>query len=166
MSRSRRIRTFDYVNHPYERVRDALLADPEDVFRNATKAAASRAHDVASALHVNVAGIEIGAGIDIEIGEIEETPGGRPSAVKTRIPLEWEAAEHPRLFPEMKGVLALYPLTDAETQLDFDGDYTPPLGALGSAIDAVVGHRIAEASIHRFVTDVADYLRRSLPAGR
>lgn len=159
---SKEFRTFDYVNHPYEQVRDVLFADAEDVFRNATRAAATRAHDVASALRVNVAGLEVGAGIAITVGQVEESSGNRPSASRTRVGLEWEAAEHPRLFPEMEGVLAVYPLTDTETQLDLQGTYTPPLGALGIAIDAVVGHRIAEASLHRFVTDVAGYLRRSL----
>lgn len=163
MARTREFRTFDYVNRPYARVRDALIADAEAVFRDATRAAATRAHDVASALHVSLGGVEIGAGIAITVGKIEESSGNRPSTSTTRVALEWEAAEHPRLFPEMKGVLSVYALTDTETQLDFAGTYTPPLGAIGSAIDAVVGHRIAEASLHRFVMDVAAHLRRTLP---
>lgn len=164
MARSKYLRAFDYVNRPYGLVRDALLDDAEDIFRNATRAAASRAYDVASALHVEVGGVEIGAEIDITVGAIEESGGIRPSSATTRVRLEWEAAKHPRLFPEMKGELAVYALSDSETQVDFDGQYTPPLGAVGSAIDKVVGHRIAEASIHRFVADVTDYLRRTLPA--
>jgi hypothetical protein len=38
----------------------------------------------------------------------------------------------------------------------------PPFGALGRAMNAVAGHRIAEASVHRFINDVADYLRKAL----
>ena len=53
----------------------------------------------------------------------------------------------------MTAVLAVYPLTATETQLDFSGQYDPPLGAVGDAVDALVGHRIAEASVHRFVTE-------------
>lgn len=163
MAKSKNLRAFDYVNRPYGRVRDALLDHAEEIFRNATRAASSRAYDVASALHVDVGGLEIGAEIDITVGTIQESGGMRPSAATTRVNLEWAAARHPRLFPEMKGELAVYALSDRETQVDFDGEYTPPLGAVGSAIDKVVGHRIAEASIHRFVTDVTDYLRRTLP---
>jgi len=163
MARSKSVRAFDYVNRPYARVRDALLDDAEEIFRNATRAAASRAYDVAAALHVEIGGIEIGAEIDFTVGSIEETGGIRPSSATTRVRLEWEAARHPRLFPEMGGELSVYALTDRETQLDFQGEYIPPLGAVGSAIDKVVGHRIAEASIHRFITDVVDYMRRSLP---
>lgn len=163
MAKGRQFRTFDYVNRPYAQVRDALLDDAEDIFRKATRAAASRAYDVASALHVEIGGLEIGAEIAINVEGIEESGGMRPSATRTRVLLDWEAAKHPRLFPEMKGELSVYALTDHETQLDFAGTYTPPLGALGGAIDKVLGHRIAEATIHRFVADVTDYLRRTLP---
>jgi hypothetical protein len=76
--------------------------------------------------------------------------------------LEWEAAKMPRLFPFMKAELAIYPLTATETQLDLSGHYEPPLGLLGDAMNAIAGHRIAEASVHRFLTDVAAYLRKAL----
>ena len=36
----REIRAFDYVNHPYTAVRDALVKDPAGVLRAATNAAA------------------------------------------------------------------------------------------------------------------------------
>ena len=64
----------------------------------------------------------------------------------------------------MKAELAVYPLTATETQLDFSGSYEPPGGWLGSAVDAVIGHKIAEASVHRFVGQVAEYLRGHLTA--
>jgi hypothetical protein len=59
----------------------------------------------------------------------------------------------------MKAELSVYPLTATETQLDFVGRYEPPLGIVGGALDATVGHRIAQASVHRLITDVAKYLR-------
>ena len=162
MSKGREFRAFDYVNQPYDRVRGALLDDPEEIFRNATRSAASRAHEIASGLHVNIGGIELGAEIAITVQSIEEKKGAHEWERRTRIGLEWEAAKNPRLFPEMHGMLDVYALTERETQLDFGGAYEPPLGPLGGAIDARVGHRIAEASIHRFVTDVAKYLRETL----
>ena len=66
----------------------------------------------------------------------------------------------PRLFPLMEGELSIYPLTSTETQLDFSGVYKPPFGPVGKTMNAIVGHRIAEASVHRFVDDVAGYLRQ------
>ena len=162
MSAVREIRSYDYVNRPYERVRDALKQNALTVFQSATKAAASRAQSIAAELHVDFAGIGVKADINITIKNIEETIVDVTSSPTTRLLLEWEAATVPRLFPLMKGEFSVYPLTSTETQLDFSGFYEPPFGAVGRTMNAVVGHRIAEVSVHRFVSDVAAYLRQAL----
>ena len=160
---SREIRCFDYVNRPYAQVRDALSKDAPSLFRSATKAAASRAQSVASELHVDVAGIGVEADIHISVSKIEEKQSEAVSGPVTIVEIEWEAATMPRLFPLMKAEISIYPLTGSETQLDFHGVYEPPLGAFGKAVNALAGHRIAEVSVHRFLGDVAGYLRTSLP---
>jgi hypothetical protein len=162
MSKGREIRCYDYVNHPYEQVRDALTKDALAVFQSATKAAASRAESVAAELRVDIGGIAVEADIKIKVKNIEEKGAGGRSGPVTRLQLEWEAARNPRLFPFMQADLSVYPLTSTETQLDFSGIYEPPLGTLGKAVNAVAGHRIAEVSVHRFINDVAGYLRLNL----
>jgi hypothetical protein len=162
MSKGREIHCYDYVNHPYEQVRAALSEDAPSVFQSATKAAASRAQSVASELRIDVGGIAIEADIRVSVSNIEVKEREGMTGPVTRLQIEWEAAKMPRLFPLMKADLSIYPLTATETQLDFEGLYEPPLGPLGKALNAVVGHRIAEASVHRFVTDVAEHLRRTL----
>jgi hypothetical protein len=132
------------------------------VFQSATKAAASRAHSIAAELHVDLGGIGVKTDINISVKNIEEIVDAT-STPTTRLLLEWEAATVPGLFPLMKGELSLYPLTSTETQLDFSGFYEPPFGAVGRTMNAIVGHRIAEVSVHRFVSDVAGYLRQALP---
>jgi hypothetical protein len=102
------------------------------------------------------------ADIKIILKNIDERGAEAISGPVTRLQLEWEAATMPRLFPFMQGDLAIYPLTGTETQLDFSGVYQPPLGSLGKAINAVAGYRIAEVSVHRFINDVAGYLRQTL----
>jgi hypothetical protein len=161
MDGGRQIRSYDYVNHPYDRVRQTLEQNALAVFQAATKAAASRAESVAAELHVDFAGLGVTADINIVVKGIEEKPDDS-SSPRTTLHLEWEASNLPRLFPLMRGELSLYPLTGTETQLDFSGTYEPPFGALGKTMNAIAGHRIAEASVHRFVGDVAGYLRRAL----
>jgi hypothetical protein len=162
MTRGRAIRCYDYVNHPYARVRDALAGDTLAVFQAATRAASSRAEKVAAQLRVNIAGVEVAKDIAIEVHGIEEDARGPDATPTLRLALEWEAADSPRLFPFMQAELSIYPLTATETQLDFSGRYEAPLGAFGSAMNALVGHRIAEASVHRFLADVARHLRAGL----
>ena len=158
---AKEIRSYDYVNHAYEKVRDVLKSDALSVFRSATQAAASRTQSVAVALQVDIAGVKVVKDVEISVKNIEEDATGL-SSPRTRISIEWAAASSPGLFPLMKGELAIYALTATETQLDFEGNYEPPMGWLGSAVDAVVGRKIAEASVHRFVSQVAEYLRTTL----
>jgi hypothetical protein len=160
--KGRKIRCYDYVNHPYERVRDALKQNALMVFQSATKTAASRAQSVAAELRVDFAGIGVKTDIKIAVKSIDEKNAGSASNPTTKLTLEWEAAKMPRLFPLMKGELSVYPLTATETQLDFSGVYKPPFGTVGKTMNAIVGHRIAEVSVHRFVGEVAGYLRQTL----
>jgi hypothetical protein len=162
MTTGREIRSYDYVNHPYERVRDVLKQHALTVFQSATKAAASRAETVAAELHVDFGGIGVKTDIKIDVKSVDEKAADSTSTAKTRLLLEWQAATMPRLFPLMKGELSVYPLTSTETQLDFSGVYEPPFGAVGKTMNAIAGYRIAEVSVHRFVSDVARYLRQAL----
>ena len=162
MSKGREIRCYDYVNHPYERVRDALRQDALSVFQSATKSADSRAQSIAAELHVDIGGVGVMTDIRISVRAVEEKILDAMSTPGTRLLLEWEATTLPRLFPLMEAELFIYPLTATETQLNFLGFYEPPFGALGKAMNAIVGHRIAEVSVHRFISDVAAYLRKAL----
>ncbi len=162
MSKGHEIRCYDYVNHPYEQVRDALTRDALTVFQSATKAAASRAQSIAAELHVDIGGIGVKTDIRISVKSVEEKVHDAMPTPATRILLEWEAASMPRLFPLMKAELSIYPLTPTETQLDFSGLYEPPFGVVGKAMNAIVGHRIAEVSVHQFISEVAGYLRKAL----
>lgn len=146
----------DYVNQPYPRVRDALLANPHHVFRRATAAAASHT----AALHVVLAGVELGAEVAIDIVGVENDYAyNRPA---TKITLEWRAANGSWIFPSMNATLVLFGLTATETQFELRGVYHPPMGKLGEMIDAAAGHRLAEASVTGFLQQVAGWLREEL----
>lgn len=162
MNKNKTIRCYDYVNHPYEAVRDILSAEDTTVFHDATKAATSHAQDLTSELRVNIGGIEVSKDVSILMKKIEDRPKESGLSALARFQIEWRATNKPHLFPFMHAELSVYPLTAKETQLDFSGTYEPPLGVLGDAIDAVVGRRIAEASVHRFIQNVAAYLRATL----
>ena len=163
MTSARQLRVFDYVNQPFEPVREALLADARGIFSRATNVASARTQRIASALRLNVAGIEIGKEIEIEVcGSFENERPAPAAGHETHIELRWSAVGDATLFPTMTADLAIYPLSSRETQLDLTGSYEPPLGFLGGAIDALVGHRVAEACVHQFIVDVAEQLRREL----
>jgi hypothetical protein len=156
------IRSYDYVNQPFSRVRTALLADPIGTLREATRVASARAQSLSAELRTTIAGIDVSAEIVCTVGPALDEPAGPFGTPTMTMPVAWEAARHPQLFPLMNAVLTIYPLTSTETQVDFLGRYEPPLGGVGSVLDAMIGHRIAEACVHRFTRDVAHHLRTQL----
>ena len=162
MTRRHELRCFDYVNQPYQAVHDALSANALAIFERATHSAADHASDLGAELRVRIGAIEIAADVEIAIASIgsARSPANQPA---TRIDLSWKSRRSPGLFPEMAGSLWVYALAPRETQLEFLGSYDPPLGLFGDAIDAIALHRIAEASVQRFVNDIASYLRAELP---
>ena len=163
MSDAHTIRCYEYVTLPYDQVRDLLRTDAVGLFQRATTEATTRARALVSTLRVKVGSVDIGADAVIVVGAIVEEPNAPGiHAPRTRLELTWRAAKTAGLFPSMRAELSVYPLGKDETQIDFLGNYEPPLGLLGEAVDALVGNRIAEASVHRFVEDIAVRLRQEL----
>ena len=163
MSDTREIRYFDYVNADYERVRDVLQSAPLAVCHSATKTAAEPGGDHTAALHFGVGGFALGTDVDITVRNVEERPATPRHAETTTLTFEWQAAGYPWLFPFMHAELTAYPINDSNTQLELVSRYAPPLGAVGAAVDALIGHRIAHVCVDRFLADVAGHLRATLP---
>jgi hypothetical protein len=73
------------------------------------------------------------------------------------LPVWWEDAERPELFPTFDGGLELY-RDGRGTALRLVGSYQPPLGLLGRVGDGLGGHRIVMASLNEFLAEVAALL--------
>jgi hypothetical protein len=159
----RRLRCYQYVNRSYDAVRELLRERALEVFQRATTSAAARANEFAASLHADVAGVDVGIDVRMHVHAVRDEPGVAGLSPVTRIALAWEAAHATALFPVMNAELSLWPLTATETQLEIEGAYRAPLGVVGSAIDAAVGGRVADATVHRFLDDVVAQIRRELP---
>lgn len=145
---------YDYVTVRYDRVREILGNDAAGVFQRATVAATRRVEELVSTLHVSVGPIDVATDVKIDVKRVEHNVtalGDRATVVE----LSWTAARATKLFPVMDAMLTVFPLSPTETQVDLVGHYHPPLGVVGSVIDAVVGHRLARASVLRFVQEVS-----------
>jgi hypothetical protein len=160
MSEPRKLRVYAYVNKPYDAVRALLYAHASEVFPRATTSAVTRAGEVGAQLKVSAGGIDVGVDVRIKVGTLRDEEGPKGMSPVTRVPITWEAVKAAALFPSMTAELSAWPLTATETQIELDGAYRPPLGAVGNALDAVVGHRVAEAALHRFLDDVVAEIRR------
>ena len=149
----------EVIPRPYKLVRNALVKDAVAIFESATKDSAEDTQGTTE-LHATIGGLEVGKEIAITVTSIDQhARAPEKSSTATRFGLQWQAIEHRNLFPLMKGELFIYPITGLETAFEFEGDYVPPGGQLGRAIDAIFGHRLAQISVARFIGEVTDYLR-------
>ena len=71
------------------------------------------------------------------------------------LPVRWEAAGGPPLFPRMEGTIHVEPDQAGSSRLTLNVTYDPPLGKLGQALDKRAMHRLAEATIKDFLERVA-----------
>jgi hypothetical protein len=79
--------------------------------------------------------------------------------------VRWEATgPGGALFPVLDADIRLAPAEGHGTVLSMAGVYRPPLGALGQALDRAVLHRVAVATVRRFVAQVAAEITAQ-PAG-
>jgi len=158
---SRDLHVYAYVEAPFDLCTKLLAENATRVFQQATDESAVQARVLSRTLEVEVGGFAVSRNVVIEVGEFE--PRHMTACV---VPLRWHAESGRLLYPELKAELEVAALVfdPPLTQLTLQGTYEPPLGALGAGADKLALGRLAEATVHRFVHEVADQLRRLVEA--
>lgn len=151
------LHVYEYVSRPYESVSEVLRLDAVGLFQRATASASVRARALVSTMRASIGPIELGVEVVVRVTAVE-VERNAPRGARTRLRLTWKASRDTELFPTMNATLDVYALGASETQLDLSGEYRPPLGVAGAVFDAVLGHRVAEAAVHRFVEEIAERL--------
>lgn len=72
--------------------------------------------------------------------------------------VRWRARTAEQLFPVLEADLDLRQTNGSGCQLSLTGSYRPPLSVVGGVGDRLLGHRVAEACVRRFVLDVGGRL--------
>jgi len=155
----RTLRHFAYVDRPFRDVRRWVADAPQRILADPSCAAGDGSASTTE-LRVRRAGLDFGRDVRMILGDIEI---GIHSA---RLPLRWEDAAHPGLFPVLDATLELAPVRSgrhAMTQLGLFGQYRPPFGRFGALADSLAGRRIVLESIERFLDDLVDRFHSDLP---
>lgn len=89
--------------------------------------------------------VGVGARVHLEVGE--------PVSLhdRTVVPLTWEAAGFPGLFPVMDAVVEVRRRGRSGSHVLFWGRYDPPLGRLGELLDRAIAHEVAEATVEHLL---------------
>jgi hypothetical protein len=149
---SHTVRLTEQVRGRYDHVRPVLRLDFDEVLR-----------EPLDEVRVRVGGTSIGRRVRAELGPMgPEQPraGAEPRA--TEIPVSWHAADHPALFPTMNGRIRIRDAGAGAIEVGLVGEYTPPLGVVGTIADRFAGHESATASLRWYVLEVAGRLEAKL----
>lgn len=152
---ARMLYLYEYVNASFDDVSQVLAERGAALFQDATDAAVERAGSVRADLVVDLGGFEVGRDVVIEVGDFDPV-----EAMRSKVHLRWTASEHAGLFPALEAEfeVAALSLRPPLTQVTLLGSYKPPGGPIGAAADAMFGHRIAEAAMHRFLHKAVERL--------
>jgi hypothetical protein len=156
----RTIRHFAYVDRPFQDVRRAVTAAPDELVTGSAGPDAEHPEPQGE-LHVRRAGVDFVRDIRMVLGEAQV---GVHSA---RLPIRWEDATRPGLFPILDATLEVAPVRAgrrAMTQLGLFGRYRPPFGRLGALADNLAGNAIVVESVDRFLDRLVDRFHGTIPA--
>lgn len=145
----REFRHYAYVDRACADVCRLLAEEPERVLGAPPDTGAVR--EQRTGLHVRRAGVDLSRDVRLVRGDLVL------DADAARLPLRWEDAEQPKLFPILEATLELVPVPSgrrATTQVGLSGRYRPPFGRLGAVADALAGHKVVLESIDRFLDDL------------
>jgi hypothetical protein len=149
------------VDRAYEPVAKLLREQPAALLLRATAPASARPASTPS-LRVDVAGFQIGVDVQLLACKAHELSAATPGGPALKLELAWTSQRSPALFPSMLAELSARP-RDSGADLELRAAYWPPFGPVGVAIDAAVGHRVAEACIQRLLEDLVAQLRHDVP---
>ena len=116
---------------------DVLLSTSADAY----------SHETTHLMRVGAGGVSKLVRVQVrELARTDRTAG---------LAIRWEAAgPGDGLFPVLDADIRLAPAGERATLLTM-ASYRPPLGALGDALDRTILHRVATATVRRFLTQLA-----------
>jgi hypothetical protein len=141
-------------------VESALLSSPEDWIPGLVEDASRHGETLLAEVGFDAPSGRIQKKVELEIG------APLTMGFSTLLPITWKAAGLAGLFPVMEADIEVAGLGLERSQLSFNGRYRPPLSVLGQAVDRVVLHRVAEATMKDFLDRVAERLRERVAADR
>jgi hypothetical protein len=143
------VRYFVELPLPAAEVEQALLDHPPGWLAEMAGAAQQRGDDLLTEVGVGPLGARLGRRVAIELGEPVRFPS------MTSLALTWQPVGLEGLLPRLDADLELGSLGQGQTQLAISARYRPPLGVVGRAIDRVLLHRVAEATLKDFLDRLA-----------
>jgi hypothetical protein len=149
------IRYYIEVPLPVAVVEQRLVDSPAGWLSAVAGEAQRRGDGLLGEVGVGPLGARLRRLVSIQLGEPVRFPS------MTSLPLTWEPVGLEGLLPRLDANLELGALGPERTQLAISARYRPPLGAVGQAVDRVLLHRVAEATVKDFLDRVGQAITDS-----
>ena len=133
-------------------VRTILLRDPHALIDANVTAAYREGEGLCLQLHPVLKHPRFGKKVWVDIGE----PYLRGDGLI--LPVHWWSKGITPLFPRLDADLEVMPVGSDTTQITLSGSYEPPLGGVGSGLDRMLLHRLAEGSVRSFLNRMGESL--------
>jgi hypothetical protein len=151
------VRYFVELSLPVAAVERALVDSQPEWLSAMAGQAQARGDELLGQVGVGPLGPRLGRRVAIQLGE----PVRFPSMVS--LPLTWEPVGLEGVLPRLDATLELGALGADRTQLAISARYRPPLGVVGQAMDRVLLHRVAEATLKDFLDRLGSAIALSRP---
>jgi hypothetical protein len=139
------IRYYIELPLPVAVVKRALVGSSAGWLSAMAGEAQARGDGLLGEVGVGPLGVRLRRQVTIQLGEPVRFPS------MTSLPLTWEPVGLEGLLPQLDANLELGSLGEDRTQLAISARYRPPLGVVGRAVDRVLLHRVAEATLKDFL---------------
>ena len=139
------IRYYIELSQPVATVQQALVDSPTGWLSTMAREAQARGDGLLGEVGVGPLGARLRRQVRIRLGEPVQFPS------MTSLPLTWEPVGLEGVLPRLDANLELGSLGEGRTQLAISARYRPPLGVVGRAVDRVLLHRVAEATLKDFL---------------
>jgi hypothetical protein len=143
------LRAFVEIGLPVEGAASILKRLPQVLVEGFADEAVGRTDAVLTQVGFAVRGGRVARRVEIVVGGAVETP------TRTWLPLIWKVTSAAGLFPSLEGELEAASLGSSRTQIGLSARYKPPFGVVGSTVDRMFLHRVAEATVQDFIQRVA-----------
>ena len=154
------IRYYIELSQPVATVQQALVDSPTGWLSTMAREAQARGDGLLGEVGVGPLGVRLRRQVRIRLGEPVQFPS------MTSLPLTWEPVGLEGVLPRLDANLELGSLGEGRTQLAISARYRPPLGVVGRAVDRVLLHRVAEATLKDFLDRLGQAITgRTITAG-
>ena len=153
------VRYFVELSLPSDDVEKVLVQDPASWIPGIAGRADERGTELLTEVGIGAEHLAH-ASVALEFGALLKMPS------KTLLPFRWTAVGGGGLLPALEGDIEVARLGANMTQLAVNAQYEPPFGALGRAIDRILMHRVAEATLKDFLDRISETLAERVHALR